>query len=370
MDMLQVFHMNGGEGDYSYAKNCTIQTEILSVTKPFVEEAIHDYLSADFSTDTITIAELGCSSGLTALQAVSEIMDVVEGRRRKAKFMVYLVDLPSNDFNEVFGLLPSFHKKLREEKGCDFGPCFIAGLPGNFYERLFPNNTLNFVHSSSSLHWLSQVPQGLDGKDDPRMLNKGKIYISKTSSREVIEAYRLQFRNDFINFLKHRSQEIISGGRMVLAFMGRKSIEFTSPEDSYPLEFIAQALMTMVSQRLIEEEKVDSLNVPYYAPCLEEVKRLIGEESSFYIDRLESIEIEWDGGRTTTSELNSYETRPTRGTVISKMHRAVTESMLEHQFGGEVLDELFIRYGKILDDYLLSNENPKLVNLVISLIKN
>ncbi|KAK9757662.1 hypothetical protein RND81_01G177800 [Saponaria officinalis] len=370
MDVFQVFHMNGGAGDYSYAKNCTVQSEILSITKPFVEAAIHDYLSANSTTDTVTFAELGCSSGSTALTAVSEIMDVVEARHRKAKFMVYLVDLPSNDFNEVFGLLPSFHKKLRKEKGSDFGPCFIAGLPGNFYERLFPSNTLNFVHSSSSLHWLSQVPQGLDGKDDPRMLNKKKIYISKTSTREVIDAYRMQFRNDFMNFLKHRSQEVVSGGRMVLAFMGRKSIELTSLQDSYPFEFIAQALMTMVSEGLIEEEKVDSLNVPFYAPSFEEVKQLIEEESSFYVDRLESVEIEWDGGRTTTTELDSFETRPTRGAMTAKMHRAATESVLEHHFGGEILDELFIRYGKILDDHILSNGNTKFVNLIISLIKS
>ncbi|KAL9228758.1 hypothetical protein vseg_004305 [Gypsophila vaccaria] len=367
MDMVQVFRMNGGVGDTSYAKNCKIQTKILSITKPFVEAAIHDYLNTNSVVDTITIAELGCSSGATALEAVTEIMDVVEARQRAAKFMVYLVDLPSNDFNEVFSLLPSYQKKLRKEKGLDFGPCFIAGMPGNFYERLFPNDTVHFVHSSSSLHWLSQVPEGLDGKDDPRMLNKGKIYISMTSPRHVIDAYRLQHRNDFMAFLKHRSQEMVSGGRMVLAFMSRKSSELTSLEDSYPLEFIAQALMTMVSQGLIEEEKVDSLNVPYYAPCLEEVKQLIEEESSFHINNLETIEIDWDGGSNTP---NSFErTGCTRGATIAKMHRAVVESILEHHFGVDILDEVFTRYGKILDDYILCNENPKFFNLVVSLTK-
>ncbi|CAH9071883.1 unnamed protein product [Cuscuta europaea] len=45
---------------------------------------------------------------------------------------------------------------LKKEMGDEFGPCFISGVPGTFYGRLFPTNALNFVHSSYSLMWLSQ----------------------------------------------------------------------------------------------------------------------------------------------------------------------------------------------------------------------
>ncbi|XP_069153311.1 S-adenosyl-L-methionine:benzoic acid/salicylic acid carboxyl methyltransferase 3-like isoform X2 [Solanum lycopersicum] len=31
------------------------------------------------------------------------------------------------------------------------------GVAGSFYTRLFPSNSLHFVHSSYSLHWLSQI---------------------------------------------------------------------------------------------------------------------------------------------------------------------------------------------------------------------
>ncbi|XP_074272752.1 putative jasmonic acid carboxyl methyltransferase 2 [Silene latifolia] len=362
MNMLQVFHMNKGGGETSYAKNCTIQSKILSITKPYVEAAMHDYISTGIiPRDTFTIAELGCSSGPTALDAVTTIMDVVETRGRVAKFMVYLVDLPSNDFNEVFTFIPSLQKRENEEKGVGFGPCFIAGLPGNFYDRLLPNHSLHFVHSSSSLHWLSQVPIGLDG---PK--NKGKIYLSVTSPSHVIEAYKFQFRNDFLSFLKCRSQEVVLGGRMVLSFMGKMS---TFEEDYLPLELIARALMTMVSEGLVEEEKVDSLNVPFYAPSLEEVKQLIEEETSFNGDHFAAIEVEWDGGSRINEEFQSFKGQLTRGEIISKMHRAVLESMLEHHFGGDIMDELFLRYAKIWDSHLLLNENSKLTVLVISLIR-
>ncbi|KAL9243676.1 hypothetical protein vseg_017534 [Gypsophila vaccaria] len=371
LDITRVFHMNGGAGDTSYAKNCTIQDNVLSVTNRLVKAAMHDYLRENVAVETITVAELGCSSGPTALKAVSEIMDVVEERKRRAKFTVYLVDLPSNDFNELFTLLPSFQKKLREEKGHDYGTCVISGLPGSFYDRLFPNGSLNFAHSSASLHWLSQVPKGLDGKDDPRMVNKGNVYLSNTSSPEVVQAYYQQFRNDFTTFLKHRSQELVTGGRLVIALMSRKSNDHSSKEDVRLSDMVGQALRSMVSQGLIPEEKVDSCNFALYTPCYEEVKQLIKEESSFEIVHYELVETDWDAGRKTRTELDSYEPGITRGGMIAKMNRAVIESILKLYFDNHVLDELFIRYSKILDEYLLTvNNNPKLINLVFSLKKH
>lgn len=120
----------------------------------------------DFCTKTlpatITIADLGCSSGPNTLLAISESISIIHNTCRQLgrsppQFCVFLNDLPSNDFNTVFNSLPKFQKRMREENGQDFGPCYITGVPGSFYGRLFPAKSLHFVQSSSSLHWLSQV---------------------------------------------------------------------------------------------------------------------------------------------------------------------------------------------------------------------
>jgi hypothetical protein len=110
----------------------------------------------------IQVADLGCSSGPNTFLVVSEIIDTIHGmyqqmNYKSPEFQVILNDLPWNDFNTAFKSLPAFYKKLNKEEMGGLGPCFVSGLPGSFYGRLFPSKSLHFVHSSNSLHWLSQV---------------------------------------------------------------------------------------------------------------------------------------------------------------------------------------------------------------------
>jgi jasmonate O-methyltransferase len=79
-------------------------------------------------------------------------------------------------------------------------------------------------------------------------MNKGKIYISKTSPQSVLDSYFLQFQKDFSLFLKSRSEEVVPGGRMVLSLMGRESMDPTTEESCDHWELLALALMSMVSE--------------------------------------------------------------------------------------------------------------------------
>ncbi|KAH9725523.1 Jasmonate O-methyltransferase [Citrus sinensis] len=586
MEVMKVLHMNKGDGENSYANNSAVQGKIITTAKPVIEEAILGILCETFP-ESIGIADLGCSSGPNSLLVISEIIDIIHAKcrnlgRPSPEFRVSLNDLPGNDFNSIFESLPAFFKKQKQEKGIGFGRCYISGVAGSFYDRLFPDKSLHFVHSSSSLHWLSQVPPALESNATPGALNKGKIYISKSSPQCVLDAYSLQFQNNFLIFLKSRAAEMIAGGRMVLSLMGRRSIDPTTEESCYQWELLAQALMSLVTemgpghrvtkrvraeivvastipqsqpvmssqefvqealkhsypgicpddwawlchniynsasfqtqstkkkanraklpyvhcggsrpfvnyleddmvdgeielfrvthfsktkgwvnevahlnhdqmveiqqqqqidpqeakpltQREIcievlgkksgyfrglgngprptsnhgvdtseadrlhgiissqqsrldsqdvelqeqkktidqlesrlsqfEEEKLDSFNAPYYAPCPEELKMSIQKEGSFIIDRLGHFEIDWDGG---VEELTNTTLLPlSRGQRVAKTVRAVVESMFELHFGKGIMDLLFARYAEMVDDYLSKNR-AKYINLVISIIK-
>ncbi|KAI3460340.1 hypothetical protein Pfo_017003 [Paulownia fortunei] len=370
MEIMQILHMNKGEGESSYAKNSTVQKQIITVASSIMEEAVAESLHKTLP-QSMGIADLGCSSGPNTLMVISKIVNTVyeasyQMGRRLPELRISLNDLPGNDFNSIFVSLPEFYSNLKKEKGIGLEGCFIHGVAGSFYGRLFPKSSLHFVHSSSSLHWLSQVPPALD-KNTGKHLNKGKIYISKTSPDCVLKAYLFQFQKDFFDFLRSRADETVAGGGMLLSFMGRSSPDASAEVGCHQWELLAQALMSMVPQGLVEEEEIDSLNAPYYAPSGEEVRKVIQEEGSFLINHLEAFEIDWDVGN--ARDKHDYELQKlSRGQQVAKTIRAVVEPMLEYHFGRGIMDELFTRYGKLVDDYF-SKTRAKNINLVISLTR-
>ncbi|KAM3341782.1 hypothetical protein P3S68_026748 [Capsicum galapagoense] len=304
--------------------------------------------------ESIGIADLGCSSGPNTLMVFTEIINIIYATCRKTgssfpELRVSLNDLPGNDFNYIFRSLPKFIQKIKEEKGSE--NCYVVGVPGSFYGRRFPNKSLHFVHSSSSLHWLSQVPFGL-ATNARTTLNKGKLYISQTSPSDVIKAYVSQFQNDFSLFLQSRSPEMVPGGRMLLSLMGRSSIDPTIEDGCYyQWELLAHALSILVSKGL-------------------ELKIAVEKEGSFIVNRIEAFKIEWDTSVSSNSSTQCEDKRIllSRGQQVAKTIRAVVESMVENHFGNEIMDDLFSIYSDLVGDFLYKKK-AVYVNLVVSLTR-
>ncbi|XP_059644718.1 probable methyltransferase TCM_000336 [Cornus florida] len=348
MDAHQVFHMTVGVGETSYAKNSSLQKKVSDTVKHITLETIQDvYLTT--APKGITIADLGCSSGHNTLSIIREMVDAIEATSRKLlqpapEYRVYLNDLPANDFNTIFKALPDFIRELREGRE-DGGPCiYIAGYPGTFYGRLFPNNSLHFIHSSNSLHWLSKVPPALYDKQG-KSINKGNVYISESSPSQVCEAYFRQFQEDFSLFLRSRSEELISRGKMVLILVGRWSSNHIDRGNSFFWKLLSQSFAILVSQGEIEEEKLDSYDVHFYIPSKDELEDEVRREGSFEMDRFEMFEYEKDVG-----DKMSY------GTAVAMTVRAIQESMICHHFGEGIVDRLFKIYGRLVDEEMAKEE--------------
>ncbi|RWR86391.1 SABATH methyltransferase 22 [Cinnamomum micranthum f. kanehirae] len=370
MDVMRVLHMVGGAGDTSYASNSSLQKIAISKARSMVEDSILNLYGTSIP-ESLNIADLGCSSGPNTLLVIKEIIDVTHERcsqlqRSMPELRLFLNDLPGNDFNTIFMSLPAFYDTLKEEKGLPLGTCFIAGVPGSFYGRLFPINFLDFVHSSYSVHWLSQVPQGLQS-DMGLPLNKGNIYMAKSSPPAVFKAYLDQFQSDLSLFLNLRSEEMTCGGRMVLTLMGRKGEEPSSGDCCHLWELLAQALKGMVSQGVIKEAKLDSFDLPYYTPSVKELKAVIAMEGSFVLDQLQITEINWDTNDNDDSEYYFFDKKAS-GQNVAKCIRAVTESLLANHFGAEIIDELFEKYAENVGEHL-AKEKTKHVNIIFSMTK-
>ncbi|XP_073040183.1 salicylate carboxymethyltransferase-like isoform X2 [Primulina eburnea] len=335
MEVKQVLHMNGGLGDTSYANNSLLQRKVISMTKPITEEAITELYISMNAPKNLCMAELGCSSGPNTMVVATELVKMVH--------------------------LPMFQLELQDHETSRgrVSPCFVSAVPGSFYGRLFPSRTLHFIHSSYSLMWLSKIPKEVE------LLNKDNIYMASASPRQVIDAYYNQFRTDFSTFLRCRSEEVVSGGRMVLTILGRKSEDACSKDCCYLWELLALALKQMVAEGVIEEEKLQSFNIPQYTPSPTEVRKEVEKEGSFSIDHLETLEIPWaacgKGHYPAGAEDRYYD--------VGSCMRSVVEPLLVQHFGASTMDPLFDKYSKILCHRMANGEEAKFVSVTVSMTR-
>ncbi|RHN51975.1 putative salicylate carboxymethyltransferase [Medicago truncatula] len=352
MDLAHILHMNGGVDEASYANNSSLQRTTISLAKPSRLRAITNLYCSLFPR-SLAVADLGCSSGLNTLLVISEIINVVEKlcqelNHESPEYKVFLNDLPGNDFNNVFRSLETFKEKLCNE----IGPCYFFGVPGSFYGRIFPYQSLHFIHASCSLHWLSKVPKGVDN-------NKGNIYLATTSPSNVFKAYYEQFHRDLSLFLKCRAQELVEGGCMVITFLVR---ECDNPS-SYGWELLAMALNDMVMQGIIEEEKLNTFNIPIYFPSPSEIKVEVLTEESFDINGFQVSQV----NRNDLDNCNAVDLFQMSET-LAKCARAVIEPLLISHFGEGVTEEVFNRYKNILQGGIFKEKNEA-TNLTITLTK-
>ncbi|PKI46645.1 hypothetical protein CRG98_032987 [Punica granatum] len=359
MEVKEVLHMTGGDAENSYVKNSIYTQKLALATKPAIERAVNSLLQEPiFLCKLLNVADLGCSAGPNTFAFMSTVIETIESSCRGSgakppEIQFYLNDLPGNDFNTLFNSLSEFR---RNSLGLSF---FVMGAPGSFHERIFPQNCLHLVHSSYSVHWLSRVPQLMTAQGLP--LNKGKIYISQTSPPEVKEAYLAQFQEDFTNFLQYRSKEMVVGARLVLVLHGRQSTDPAIKESCYPWESLAEAISSLVSEGLVEEKKLDTLNVPYYTASLEEVQQIVKQEGSFTVEHIETLVLDIGG------PLSGEEDPWISGMKHAKNVRSFTGSIIQHHLGEEVMDKLYSEKLAYLIGEDLSKQPIKGINLILIL---
>ncbi|XP_054808696.1 loganic acid O-methyltransferase-like [Prosopis cineraria] len=328
------FAMKGGDGPSSYAQNSTFQRQLIDEGKSLLHSAVADKFDSKgicvSSANPICIADLGCSIGPNTFIAVQNILEAIQlqyqsQNQTTPEFLVFFNDQVSNDFNTLFQKLPP-NKNY-----------FAAGVPGSFYGRLFPRQSLHVVHSSSALPWLSKLPRELTDKNCGAF-NKGRIYYTNAPS-EVQEAYKSQFMMDLEIFLHARAQELVGNGLMaIMTYAAYDVIDFST--DLYAgksIELLGSCLLDMAKLGLISEEKVDTFNVPTYFPRLEDLKKILESNEDFSLEKMVTLD-------QTSFVIPNIEAFVSTG-------RAVWEVLIEKHFGDGIVDELFDRYAKKIMEF-------------------
>ncbi|KAJ3696664.1 hypothetical protein LUZ61_000369 [Rhynchospora tenuis] len=318
---LENLHMTGGAGDSSYAANSQNQGKVIQKIRPIMDEAITE-VHKSLLPEKMVVADLGCSSGPNTFLVLTEVVKIIGKQCRQMglqlpEMQFFLNDLPGNDFNNIFQSLDSLEKNVRADKDAATVTHFVAGLPGSFYDRLFP------IHTD-------------------------------------------QFKRDFSLFLKLRFKELIPGGQMVLAFLGRTKKDIYNGELSSLWGLVSDSLNSMVLEGLVEEEKLDSFNLPFYAPSMEEAKAVIKEQGLFNIINFHMFELNWDPNDDSDDDFVFDNIQS--GANSALCIRSVLEPMIASHFGSTIVDELFSRFAMNVAEHLIK-EKTKFPIIVLCLKK-
>jgi hypothetical protein len=202
--------------------------------KGMIEEAIHEKFDVSTMEDAIRIVDLGCSVGPNTFYTVQTIIDATWATLKKAprhqaqayEFQVFFNDQITNDFNTLFGTIPPDRRY------------FVAGVPGSFYSRLFPRDSVHFFNSTMALHWLSKTPAGVT--------NKGRVQIYG-GGPTILNAHVAQFRADVEAFLRFRAEELVGGGLLAMLFLCRpQGIDLTTSKLEWWVTYLEPILRELV----------------------------------------------------------------------------------------------------------------------------
>ncbi|XP_039014943.1 indole-3-acetate O-methyltransferase 1-like [Hibiscus syriacus] len=338
--------MKGGKGEGSYANNSQAQALHARSMLHLLEEAL-DRVQLRSPDVPFSVVDLGCSCGSNTIYIVDVIVKHMVKRYESSgyeppEFSAFFSDLPSNDFNTLFQLLPP----LANNGGSSMEEClasnghrsyFASGVPGSFYRRLFPARSVDVFHSAFSLHWLSQMPEAvLDRRS--AAYNKGRVFIHG-ANESTANAYKQQFQTDLAEFLRARSIEMKKGGSMFLVCLGRTSADPTDQGGAGLLfgTHFQDAWDDLVQEGLISCEKRDNFNIPVYAPSLQDFKEVVEADGSFTINKLEVFK----GGSPLV--VSRPDDALEVGRALANSCRSVSGVLVDAHIGDKLSEELFLR---------------------------
>ncbi|PAN25138.1 hypothetical protein PAHAL_4G278400 [Panicum hallii] len=295
MRMESDFHMVNGVGETSYVNNSMDQQKALVETKPVLEKAVAEVCSAVLPRNLV-VCDLGCGSGRNTLIFLSEVINATRGHPATISTIF-------QSFEQLKNSTAADHKGER------LPPFYITGVPGSYYTRLFPFQSVHLFHSSFSLHWHSQFPDVLDG-------NKGNTYIAKTTPPSVVKLYQEQ-----------KEEDIYSGSM------------------NYLYELLAQSLQSLVEKDLVNQKKLNSFNLPIYGASVTEVKEVVNQSGLFDINHIDF------------------------GVNIAKSIRTVMETLLVSHFDEFMIEALFKEFASKVAEYLQREDNTKYSIIILSLQK-
>ncbi len=274
----------GMKGAGYYDRHSTAQLSSIQALQGWVDDAVANLPLPD-PAQPVTVLDLGSSEGGNAIRLMGGI---VAGLRRRTDHPLRTIysDLASNDFNQLFTNL----EKTRRAGLCPAG-VYPGAVGGSFYGPLLPPGTVHLATCFNAIHWLDQLPAV--------SLADGIVYRRPhpprpglTVSPEATAAFKGQAERDLVRFLECRAQELVPGGKLLLACPGDTDQARVGDE---AFDVLNDACRDLVAAGRLQREQYERLTMPCYFRTVRELLAPLALKDSpvrgaFAVERAEVLE--------------------------------------------------------------------------------
>ncbi|CAF1255709.1 unnamed protein product [Didymodactylos carnosus] len=235
-----------------YNQNSLDQLKAIEKSFSYIRLAVETH-QTPFSPGLLVIADYGSSQGANTLKAIRFIIDQLHQKYSQLLMRVPIVvvynDLPANDWSTLF--------RTVQQQSSGAGFSLAAGQ--SFYHQILPFETLDFGFTSTSIHWLSELPLQIQNHCSFLFANDAELKI-----------WQKQAANDYKIFLQHRSNELKKGGILLIVTLSRAN-DSSDLTCNHMLDMLYQSALHMHSQNLISDKELLAYNQCDYYRTLDEL---------------------------------------------------------------------------------------------------
>jgi len=151
------------------------------------------------------IADYGCGPGISTINVALPAIETYRELDDGGPIAVCHADQPGNDWNALFTLVAGPEGYLDGRTGIRPGAAV-----GSFYDRMVSDQSVNLATCFAASHWLSHAVQ----LDSPRT-----VWFADLRG-EARQKMATLARNDWVQFLRLREQEMRPGGYLLVSTLG------------------------------------------------------------------------------------------------------------------------------------------------------
>ncbi|KAM9979695.1 hypothetical protein ACTFIZ_005950 [Dictyostelium cf. discoideum] len=246
--------------DNNYNKYCSGQLKLISdfdkineIFEIVLKNHVNNQGSQNNNNNNIRILDIGCSHGKNSIIVLKPLIEQIRNKWNPNEKVIEIFhsDLPVNDFSNLFNQvynLNSYSNKINN--------IFTYGIGNSFENQLVPNNSIDFIFSFSTLHW---VPFLNEYKSF-----EGSLYNIAISDR--LAGFENYYKERLLNTLNHRYNELKVGGIFSLIILIQEDKGSENEEKSKSLynclKNVKDILREMSYESILSIEEVENMVIP------------------------------------------------------------------------------------------------------------